>query len=241
MKVIQPNCRIQFTSEDIDFIISTLGQTRNNRDCLIQLLTDLETRDAILDDEALYHALLEGSGCLRVSSHFYFYVLVRRVFLRIGIGERRVADYVAEMLAEFTLTERQRCVLPGDTRSLDYFFELIGALQRTDEFTRFYLRTHIANYALFLSGVFAARIQSRAERRGFPGLRYYEELGQANFRVASDHRLAQRYDLTAIFTTLGEHFHATRLALNDLTERLLFLGEPEVAPVRIFTPPDKKG
>lgn len=239
MKVIQPNCRIQFTAEDIDFIVSTLGHARNNRECLIQLLTDLETRDVILDDEALFHALLEARGCLRVSSHFYFYVLVRRVLKRIGIEDRRVADYVAEMLAEFSSAERQRCVLPGDTRSLDYFFELVDAMQRADEFTRFYLRTHIANYALFLSGVFAARIQARAERRGFPGLRYYEELGQANFKVASDHRLAQRYDLAAIFTTLGEHFHATRLALNDLTDRLLFLGEVEVAPVRLFTPPDK--
>ena len=64
----------------------------------MRLLADEESRDLILDDEALLHALLERGGCCRVSSHFYFYVLVRNVFRRADIGDRTVADYVAEVL-----------------------------------------------------------------------------------------------------------------------------------------------
>ena len=59
MKVIQPNCRIQFTAEDIDFIVSTLHPKAGDHQCLVKLLTDEETRDLILDNEALFHALLE--------------------------------------------------------------------------------------------------------------------------------------------------------------------------------------
>jgi hypothetical protein len=45
------------------------------------------------------------------------------------------------------------------------------------------------------------------------------------YRVASDHRLAQRYELVPILTTLSERFAATRLALNDIAERLFSLGD----------------
>src|SRR5215467_2359828 len=101
MKMIQPNCRVQFAAEDIDFILSVLGGRIGDAAGLVQLLADESSRDLILDDEALFHALLERRGCLRVSSRFYFYVLVRHVFRRSGIDDRAVADYVAEVLAEF--------------------------------------------------------------------------------------------------------------------------------------------
>ena len=119
MKVIQPNCRVQFTAEDIDFVVSILGRKTGDAQCLIQLLADEETRDSILDDDALFHAFLEQRGCLRVSSHFYFYVLVRHVLRRAGIGDRTVADYVAEVLNEFSRAERARCVVPGNQGSVD--------------------------------------------------------------------------------------------------------------------------
>ena len=80
MKVIQPNCRAQFAAEDIEFILSVLGAKIGTAECLIKLLSDEDSRDLILDDEALLHALLERRGCLRVSSRFYFYILVRQVF-----------------------------------------------------------------------------------------------------------------------------------------------------------------
>src|SRR4051812_47418386 len=101
MKVIQPNCRIQFTSADIDFVVSILGTKAGTADCVTKLLGDPDTRDLILDDDTLFHALLERRGCVMVSSHFYFYILVRNVLKRTGVDDRVVADYVAEVLAEY--------------------------------------------------------------------------------------------------------------------------------------------
>jgi hypothetical protein len=43
--------------------------------------------------------------------------------------------------------------------------------------------------------------------------------------MASDHRLAQRYEVAKIFSTLAERFAATRLALNDIADRLFTLGD----------------
>jgi hypothetical protein len=234
MKLIQPNCRVQFTAEDIDFIVSILGKRLGDAECLVKLLADEETRDQILDDEALFRAFLEFRGCLRVSSHFYFYVLVRHVLRRSGIQDRVVADYVAEVLCEFSRTERARCLVPGAQASMEYLFEMIAALEKADERTRFTLRAHIGNHSLFLAGVFPERIRFRAEKRGFPSLSYYEALGKASFRAASDHRLAGRYSLSRIYTTLADQFQEARLALNDVSQRLFSLGDPDYNLLPLF-------
>lgn len=236
MMMIRPNCRAQFAAEDIDFILSVLGHKISTAECLVKLLADEDSRDLILDDEALLHALLERRGCLRVSSRFYFYILVRQVLRRSGIQDRAVADYVAEVLTQFSRTERLGCMVPGQAAPLDYFFEMLAALQTADERTSFLIRVHIGNHSLFLSGVFPARIQYRAERRGFPDLKYYEGLGRMHYRVASEHRLAQRYEVAGIFDTLSERFETTRLALNDIADRFFSIGDSNSALEGLLNP-----
>lgn len=225
MKVIQPNCRVQFSAEDVDFVREVLGAKLSDAECLVRLLADEDTRDLILDDAALLQALLERRGCLRVSTHFYFYVLVRHVLTRAGVNDRRVADYVAEVLTEFARAEQLRCVVPGQPNALDYFFEMLAALRTADDRTSFQIRVHLGNHSLFLSGVFPERIRFRAERKGFPDLNYYEALGRSQYGIASDHRLARRYQLSGILSTLAEQFQTTRRALNELSERLFALGD----------------
>ena len=227
MKLIQPNCRVQFTAQDVEFILKVLGRKLGTAECLIKLLSDEDSRDLILDDETLFHSLLEHHGCLQVSSRFYFYVLVRHVFKRSDITDRTVADYVAEVLADYSESKRADCVLPGQINSLDYFFEMVAALRTADERTSFQLRLHIGNHSLFLAGVFPDRIRARAETRGFPDLRYYEELGRTHYRIAGDHRLAQRYHLEGVLKTLAERFQTTRRALNDMADRLFSIGDPD--------------
>ena len=197
MKVIQPNCRVQFTAEDIDFIQAVLGAKAGQGECLVQLLADEECRDLILDDAALFHALLERSGCLRVSSHFYFYVLVRHVLRRAGVEDRAVADYVAEVLAEFSRIDRTRCIIPGQT----------GTLITSSKCLRRYARP--TNEPVFTSGRtsgttrfpvrFSERIRYRTESRASRP-KVLRSAGESNFRLASDHRLAARYDLGSVFS-----------------------------------------
>jgi hypothetical protein len=234
MIVIRPNCRVQFTAEDIDFILSVLGPKAGSAETLVQLLGDEETRDLILDDESLLHAVLEHRNCLRISTHFYFYILVRHSLRRSDLKERPLADYVASVLAEFSQIDRTRCRVNGQPK--DYFFEMLTALQTADDTTGFYIRAHIGNQSLFLSGVFPDRIRFCAERTGAPGMTYYEGLGRSNYRAASDHRLARKYDLAGIFDTLAERFQETRLALNDLRDRLVSLGDPEPPPEHLIKP-----
>jgi len=232
MKLIQPNCRLQFTAEDVAFMIEVLGNNSSagQTQCLVDLLGDGENLDLLLDDPALYHALLEKPLCLRVSAHFYFYVMVRQTLLRVGLCDRRVADYVAEVLAEFTATDRQACTVRREERPLEYFFEMVDALRRVDERMRFLITAHIGNLALLLTGLFHERVHYRAARRGFPDLGYYREMGRAHFRLASDHRLAERYDLSSVLKVLAEQFDGAQRALNDLADRI-FCFEAALVPV----------
>lgn len=229
MKVIQANCRSRFTAEDVAFVARVLGRKAGQGDCLIRLLSDPDTRDMILDDEALFHALLEQPECVPVSTHFYFYILARQVLRRAGIEDRSVADYVAALLTEYSRVERTRCVAPGAGQPMEYVFEMLAALRTVDDRAAFMIRAHVGNHSLFLTGIYPEHVQARTQRRGAPGLNYFEELGRASYRVASGHLLAQRYELSPIFDTLAERFHTARGALNDLSGRLLSWHENPLA------------
>src|SRR5690348_13035250 len=180
MKVIQPNCRVQFTADDIAFISTALAAKGDAAPSLVSLLTDPDARDLILDDDNLFQALLEQRRCLRVSAHFYFYVLVRHVLRKSGIDDRNVADYVAEMLAQFSSSQRARKPLPNEGH-MDYLFEMLTALQSASESNQFLIRAHVGNHSLFVSGVFPEHIRYRAQFRGAPELEYYESVGRSNY------------------------------------------------------------
>jgi hypothetical protein len=223
MKVIRPNCRAQFTTADYAFIATVLPVRQDGSAGLIRLLEDADDMDRLLDQPRLFRAVLDLPSCLSVSLHFYFYVLVRHALLRADIQDRDVADYVAEMLAEFSQLQRLSQPRPDGEGTLDYLHEMLAALERLEQEERFALQCHIGNYALFQSGLFPGRVQRRSERRAAPGFGFYEELVSAYYRMAGGHWLARRMDLAPVFSTLGEAFHVTRLALNHLSEKLLFL------------------
>jgi hypothetical protein len=223
VNVIQPNCRAQFTASDLDFIVATLTE-KGSPESLVKLLSDPESLDSILDDDLIYRAVLETTACLRVSTYFYFYILVRHVLRRTGIDDRNVTDYVAAMLAEFSNSNRARSPL-NNQQPMDYIFDMLAALHHLDDSSQFLIRAHVGNHSLFISGVFPDHIRYRSQFRGAPEMAYYEALGSSNYRVAGDHRLAQKFDLTPIFNTLSEQFHPIRVALNDMSDRLVSLGE----------------
>jgi hypothetical protein len=102
--------------------------------------------------------------------------------------------------------------------------------QDADDHQRFMIRAHMGNVSLFLSGVFPDHLEHRVKRRGAPELSYYEGMGSTSFRMAGQHPLAKRYNLAAPLLTLSEAFRTTRLALNDLADRLLDFGKAEEAP-----------
>ena len=82
--MIKANCRDRFTAADFEFVGHTLSQTERDSVSLVELLTDAEARDAILDHPRLVEAILATGATLRISPQFYFSVLIRHVWKRKG-------------------------------------------------------------------------------------------------------------------------------------------------------------
>lgn len=217
-------CRESLKLEDVKFILSVLEPGKEDGGALQKLLIDPEARDAILDDVSLVDALQDRGELLTISSQLYFYLLVRHCLRFQDIGDRDVADYVAALLSQFASAERMIRPLPNDDFASTYIVDLIAALQEHGAEGRFHIHTHIANYALFLTGIFPEHIDHRRRRRGAPGIRYYEAIGQANYEVVSGLHLAGEYELREVFERLAQWFSQIRLALNDLGDRFLSFG-----------------
>src|SRR5947207_3585701 len=157
--MIRANCRARFTAADFDFIVRTLARSQTDQVSLVDLLSDVETRDSILDHPRLIDAILNHCGHLRISSQFYFYVLARHVLRQGGIGDRKLCDYVASLLVTFSLARRLQVSDYIDQRAPQYISDMLIGLTRATPEQAFLLRAHIGNYPIFSSGIFHENTQ----------------------------------------------------------------------------------
>jgi hypothetical protein len=226
--MVRANCRARFTAADFDFIVRTLSRSRSDQVSLVDLLSDSETRDSILDHPRLVDAILCNAGHLHISSQFYFYVLARHVLQQAGIADRKLCDYIASLLETFSRASRLQVPDKIDNRAEQYISDMLIALTRATPEQAFLLRAHIGNYSLFFSGIFHENTQRRSLRGG-PDIDFYEQIGRTNYQMVAGHATARRCELTEIYQELASRFRDVRLALNQLSDRLLNLDDPAVA------------
>ena len=222
--MIRANCRERFTAADFDFVVRTLARSPNESVSLVDLLSDGETRDAVLDNPRLVDAILSNPAHLRISSQFYFYVLARHVLQQAGIGDRKLSDYVGSLLETFSHTSLMHSPHVAGESVHQYISDMLIALQRVTPQQAFLLRAHVGNYSLFVSGIFHENTQRRSLRGG-PDMRFYERVGRANYQMVSSHAAAKRCELNDVFEGLAERFHDVRVALNRLSDQLLNLDD----------------
>jgi hypothetical protein len=180
--------------------------------------------DVLLDDPRLPNALLEQRRGALASLPLFMYVMVRHALRRAGEEDRLLADYVSSVLLHFAARGRAERVSDGDDEVYTALFELSEDVNDPDVRRSFLVRTHLGNYALWLSGLFPDRIEAQRWRRGGPDLQYYEELGRRGFQLAADHRLAEQHGLATLYATAAERFGLLRVALNGVSDSLLFPG-----------------
>ncbi len=228
ISVIRANCRERFTAADFDFIVRTLARSQKDHVSLVDLLSDSEARDSILDHPQLVHAILSNARHLAISSQFYFYVLARHVLQQAGLTDRKLCDYVGSLLETFSRANLLPSPHANDSCGREYISDMLIALTRATPEQAFLLRAHVGNYSLFISGIFHENTQRRS-LRGAPDLGFYEQMGRTNYQLVSSHATARRCDLNDVFEELADRFRDVRLALNQLSDQLLNLDENENA------------
>lgn len=226
------DCRSRLTAEDFQFVVDILARNEGGAVHLNDLLIDSSTRDAILDHDKVYAAMVDQCGCLKVSPALYFYVLTRHALRSASMNERELADYIATVLEGFT----DQCRLAKNLRQeglplqvakgFPYVSDILDAMKDATPHQAYVLRTHLGNYTLFFSGLFSERIKAQRDRRGAPDIDFYEKMGRTNYHLASRDREAQAAKLAHILEYLAARFHEVRLVLNQLAETVFHLSDP---------------
>ncbi len=222
--MIKSQARLKLNAGDLKFIVAALCREGEREETIYKLFADAEMRDAMLDHPRLFEYLLQYRQTTSISLFLYFYILVRQALKEFNMDEREVADYIANLLAEFGKSGRAHRVDEHATKEYHYLVDLMKDLLAANSEQTFYLRSHLGNYALFLTGIFPARIYHRAKYHPpSPDFSYYEMMGSTNYKQASQHAEAERFRVSEILEFLGRHFKQVRLALNYMTESLMHL------------------
>jgi hypothetical protein len=183
-----------------------------------------EGPDALLDEPELLEALLALRTLAIPSPQLFAYVAVRHALRQAGVDDRELADYLAALLLEFGDHDRHARIGKYDDQTYRYLVDLMSALEDHDAAGEraFLLQVHLGNYALWLAGLFPARVTAQRERRGGPDLPYYDQMGRHGFQLAAEHMLAQRYGVDSIYRAAAERFSELRGAFNRLSDKVFF-------------------
>lgn len=222
--MILANVRESLTRDDAQLAVNLLSRAGVGRPDDAEDRLRHEGIDAVLDDPRLLGALVQHPLGGRASLRLFCYVVVRHALRTMGEEDRSLADYVAAVLIHFGLRDRATRVGESDDEQYDTLAALLEDAEGADPRRAFLVRAHLGNYALWLSGIFPDYIEHRKWRRGGPTLDYYEEMGRRGYRMAADHRLAQHYGLAPLYLVASERFDRLRVALNHISDTLLFPG-----------------
>jgi len=178
--------------------------------------------DAILDDQRLPTALVRSRYGAYASLPLFLYVMVRHALLRAGERDRTLSDYLAAVLLSFGARGRVDRVSENDDQLYDTLASLLQDVNDRDPKRAFLVRVHLGNQALWIAGLFPDLVEHRKWRRGGPDLGYFEEMGKRGFEMAAEHRMAEQCGMTDVYTAIAARFGLLRVALNSLSDTLLF-------------------
>lgn len=220
--MILADTRHHLTRNDAELVARLIARDSGTE--LAQVESELADHgfDAVLDDPRLPGALLRMGQGACASFPLFAYVMVRHALRRLGEEDRVMADYLASVMLHFGFRDRAWRVGTADDQVYTTLAELLGDANDADARRSFLVRTHLGNYALWMSGFFPDMIEHRRWRKGGPNLDYYEEMGSRGFRLAAEHRLADDHGLATLYATVAARFGLLRAALNDVSDTLLF-------------------
>lgn len=216
----------QLSDQDFRFLAENFPQPAHGYEEMAAIFKSLPTTlESMLDAEYVHRKIFESLGVLlEISPFLLFNVLLRRC---IGsprtATDRAVINYLANLLSLFVRTDRVYRPESGDSRSYEYFVDLMAEAQRADERRSFLLHAHVGNYALYLTGIFPNWLEDRHRHKKRPlNAGYYADMGRTGYRDAASSRLAKAYELDDIFLRLALMFDRYRERLNVLAREYLF-------------------
>ncbi|NIR29389.1 MAG: hypothetical protein GWN84_08775 [Gammaproteobacteria bacterium] len=211
---------------DLKFLIDNFPAPGRSYEEIAELIHTLpSTVESMLSSDYVFERLFDRRELLLdISPFLLFSVLLRRTAPETPTGhERRVFNYLANLLSLFVRTERLYRPHPGLDATYEYLTDMIAEAENASTREQFMIYSHIGNYALYLTGLFADWIDHHHRyRRRLVDREFYVEFGQTYFERAASHPLAREYGLDAVFLRLAIMFGHYRDLLDRVARRYLF-------------------
>ncbi len=225
--MILPTLRASFGRRDALHLVRLIGGDDAEMAEAAQDRLESEGLDVLLDDPRVKNALLTDPRASAPPA-LIFYVLVRQALLEGGLDNRAIADYVATLVLRFGRGRQAYRAAGGAEDEYHYLVDILVQIDEAEGRQRFLLASHLGNYALWIAGMFPHYLEERERRRGAPSVGYYEQMGAGGFLQAADHQEANSFGLDEIFQSVGNHFRGVRVALNRISDRVLWpkAGDP---------------
>jgi hypothetical protein len=215
-------CRIRFARRDFDFVAEALA-AHGKRCHLAKLWKDPEGLRELLDLGDIFRNLVESPSSIQVSPSFYFYVLVRQTFVKNGLSNADLADYVSQLMARRVSAEESD-PLEDLTGHFTRVSDFLGILSKTRGRIRRQLHIAAANQFLLLTGLYPGFLKHRHEKGETPDLDFYVAFARKAYRAASRCKVLTPSEGMDVHATLAEALPDVRRSLNQLSEELVFLG-----------------
>lgn len=224
MRFPRLGCRYHLTPADWQFITDSLKLSDRSRTGLESLADDPDAIRYLLDHPKLLEALLIGNRTTLVSSELFFLVMIRHTLKRIGVDDLDVADYMAVVCANFSITKNTVSSSNKQTTTWFYSVDYQQALEHADSRERFFIHVECANQFMVLTCLYPTFLQHRAVRRGAPDISYYEQVVVTHLDAAGRHALAGEFELNEVLPRLSSAFPPVRRAMNHTLREYLNLG-----------------
>ena len=215
--------RTRFTKADFEFIAQTLGEDVQQQYAILQLTSDPVVVTDLLHKKKLFErSMTVPPVFLSISPQLFFYVFVYQALDRKRLADDDVVDYVAGICVEFRASHSLWQFSGKEERNV-CGVDLLSLLADVDRHQQYFLRRHIGNVSLFLTGFFPDFIFQRSKKKGAPPIEYYENLGRSQYGTAADESLTYDANAAPVLNTLADRFGDIRAALNLYADSYLNL------------------
>jgi len=162
----------------------------------------------------------------------YFRQVVCQSFAQVGIYDATVAEYIAEVLADFARADNLYKVRGQSGRKIDNVVEILAQApavpaDEADVLRQRRLRKYVGDYALFMSGVFRQHIEGKGS------LDYYIKEGSRSYWTVSELDLALYRTGYYLYQELSTKFEFYSGAL-DFMRKTYFVAAPGQDPFARF-------
>lgn len=217
----------QLEDRDLQFIIEHFPVPGKSYEEIARLIHTLPTTlESLLNSEYLFNKVYGQSKLLlNISPFLLFSVLLRRNLRdHRARPDRKIINYLANLLSLFVRADRLFRVEPRDRTDHEYLIDLINEGEVADARRKFLIHSHIGNYSLFISGLFFSWIEHRHRYKRRPiTTQFYVDMGRTYFQRAATYPIARELGLDDVFFRLALLFESYQATLNHISKTYLRL------------------